>query len=43
MLNSASQARIHHDHTGGIVWLVAAAVCVGFSVYAAQAKSNRYR
>jgi hypothetical protein len=31
-----------HDHTGGIVWLVAAAVCVGFSVYAAQAKSKRY-
>jgi hypothetical protein len=31
------------DHTGGIVWLVAAAVCVGFSVYAAQAKSDRYQ
>jgi hypothetical protein len=30
-----------HDHTGGIVWLVAAAVCVGFSVYAGRSKSSR--
>jgi hypothetical protein len=30
-----------HDYTGGIVCVVAAAVCVGFSVYSSQAKLNR--